>query len=89
MKFTNRMWSFIWLLYRFRYTNKWYKFQLRYERNSTIPQIFTEFSSIRLHNGKKLSFVFINKYKIGTRLGYYLITQYPTKLKKKKKKNKK
>lgn len=86
MKFTSKIWSYIWLMYHFRRIDKWYSFQLRFERNSNIPMIFTKFFKFRLHNGKKISHIYINKYKVGLRLGYFLITQYPTKLKKKKKK---
>lgn len=59
---------------------------LRFERNTTIPHIFLKMKSVKVHNGKKFRRIKLNKFMVGNRLGYYLITQSLTKLKKKKKK---
>ena len=86
MKFSRQMWGFIWLFYQFKHTTKRFVSCLRFERGYNIPSILIQLEYIRIHNGKELRFISLDKYKVGNKLGYYLITQSLTKLKKKKKK---
>lgn len=86
MKFSAQIWSVILSLYRFKSITRVKVYSLRFERNSNIPKIFLKFKRFRLHNGKRIRFIKLNKYKIGLRFGYYLLTRSLTKLKKKKKK---
>jgi ribosomal protein S19 len=73
-------------MYKFKQINKNDVRYLCYERNSNIPRIFLKFRRFYLDNGKKLRYIKLNKYKVGSRFGYYLLTRSLTKLKKKKKK---
>lgn len=84
MKFSKNVWLSIWYLYKFKYFSKNLAKCLRFERNSTIPKIFIYLKRLHLHNGKKFRIIKINKYKVGQRLGYFLITRSLTKKKKKK-----
>lgn len=86
MKFSSSVWSVIFSLYKFKYITKINVYLLRFERNSNIPKIFLKFKRFHLHNGKKVKYIKLNKYKVGLRFGYYLLTRSLTKLKKKKKK---
>lgn len=88
MKFSSQIWSAIFFLYKFKYMSKIDIKLLAYERNSNIPKIFLKFKRFRLHNGQKFRYINLNKYKVGLRFGYYLLTRSLTKLKKKKKKRK-
>ena len=85
MKFSSQIWSIIFSLYKFKRIHRKYIYPLCFERNSNIPKIFLKFKSFRLHNGKKFRFIKLNKYKVGLRFGYYLLTRSLTKIKKKKK----
>lgn len=88
MKFSSQIWTAIFLIYKFKYISKINVKLLCYERNSNIPKIFLKFKKFRLHNGRKLRYINLNRYKVGLRFGYYLLTRSLTKLKKKKKKRK-
>lgn len=86
MKFTSRMWFFIWNIYKFKQLSQTQLSLLRFERNSTIPYCITLLKYIKLHCGKDFFRVRLTKSKFGQKLGFYLLTRYPTKKKKKKKK---
>ena len=86
MKFSAQIWSTIFSLYKFKRINRLDVRFLCYERNSNIPKIFLKFKKFYLDNGKRMRYINLNIYKVGSRFGYYLLTRSLTKLKIKKKK---